>query len=116
MNVFVCNFQVSVPTGYKTKADLVILEKEYEGTFTCDVHYSGKINVVLRNKEKSGTLTVDVTDVFNEDNGFTVEDDVSTFTFHGSCKCRYGIEQSVKLTQEKIKGFHSKLENGFEDI
>lgn len=113
--VWAVDNQVSVPSGYKTKADLVIVEKEYAGTFTMAVHYSGQINVVIRSKNSTGTFSVDVTDIFDEENGFTVNDDVATFICQGSCKCRYGVEQSVKLTQEKIPGFR-KLENGIEEI
>lgn len=103
--------QVSVPSGYKTKADLVILEKEYEGHFTRAIHYSGSINVMIQGKDNSGTMTADVTDIFDRDAGFQVENGVSTFICEGACKCRYGVEQSVKLTQSQIT---QDLENGIE--
>jgi len=98
--------QITVPPKFKTKADLVIKEEEYTSNFTTESKFEGKVHVTLRNKKDNTpitTLTSDVKQLFTGDKGFRVNKSGIYFITHGKCKCRFGIEQHVKLSQSKLE-------------
>lgn len=97
--------QISVPPKYKTKADLVLKEDEYTSHFKCETKFEGKIHVTLRSKRDNSpitTLTGDVRHIFRADQGFRVDKTGIYYVSQGRCKCRFGIEQHVKLSQTAI--------------
>ena len=99
--------QISVPPKFKTKADLVIKEDEYTSHFKTESKFEGKIHVTLRNKRDNTpitTVTGDVKQIFTGDKGFRVDKTGVYYVTIGKCKCRFGIEQHVKLSQSKITG------------
>ena len=96
---------VAVPPGYQTTADLVIREQEYNGHFFVKSKFAGKVHVSLRNKKDGSvltTLTGDVKHIFTPDKGFQVDKTGIYCITEGTCQCRFGIEQHVKLTQRAL--------------
>ncbi len=96
---------VAVPPGYQTTADLVIREQEYSGQFHVKSKFEGKVHVSLRNKKDNTvltTLTGDVKHIFTPDKGFQVDKSGIYCVTEGTCQCRFGIEQHVRLTQREI--------------
>ncbi|KAL3867645.1 hypothetical protein ACJMK2_040519 [Sinanodonta woodiana] len=97
--------QITVPPKFKTKADLVIKEDEYTSQFQTETKFEGKIHVTLRSKKDNSpitTLTGDVRHIFRVDQGFRVDKTGIYFVSQGKCKCRFGVEQHVKLSQTEI--------------
>jgi len=110
--------QIKVPKYHSTKADLVLKEDEYTSHFRCETKFEGKIHVTLRSKKDSSpltTLTADVKHVFRTEHGFRVEKNAVYYVSQGKCKCRFGIEQRVKLTQRALKKAGERKENGDKD-
>ncbi|XP_052243764.1 uncharacterized protein LOC127853347 isoform X2 [Dreissena polymorpha] len=98
--------QITVPPKYKTKADLVLKEDEYTSHFKCETKFEGKIHVTLRSKKDNTpitTITGDVRHIFRSDQGFRVDKTGIYYVSQGRCKCRFGIEQHVKLSQIALK-------------
>lgn len=105
---------IKVPSMYKTSAELVIFEDEFEGAFSIRTDFSGKVVVAVTNVRDNNcwvkTLEGDIDEIIRnevENNngvkaGFTRQDRIVSFTTNGRCRFRYGIEQHVKLSQEKI--------------
>ena len=97
--------QVRVPPMHKTTAALVIKEDEYNGNFTVRSQFMGKVHVTIRNRKDHSqltTITMKVEQVFTPDLGFQVDKSGVYCVTQGVCKCRYGIQQRVKLTQASI--------------
>jgi len=106
--------QISVPPKYRTKADLVLKEDEYTSHFKCETKFEGKIHVTLRSKRDNTpltTITADVRNIFRSDAGFRVDKTGVYFVSQGRCKCRFGIEQHVRLSQMAIKDIVDTDEN-----
>ncbi|GAB1597632.1 uncharacterized protein LOC115210375 [Argonauta hians] len=104
--VWTVDSEVSVPPGYRTRANLEIREEEYVGTFTSETRFQGLIHVNLRSKKDNSeikTMTIPVVDVFTADKGFRIEKKSSTFVNTGQCRCRFGIEQNLSLREEKLE-------------
>lgn len=98
--------QITVPPKFKTKANLVIKEDEYTSHFKTESKFEGKIHVTLRHKKDNTpitTLTTDVKKLFTGDKGFRVDKSGIYFITQGRCRCRFGIEQHVKLSQTKVQ-------------
>lgn len=96
--------QIEVPARSKTKAELVIKEDEYDGTFKVDTIIEGIINVKLRCKTSNDVKTVitcnDISELFTPDKGFIkLAQGKVKFVNMGRCFCRFGVEQKVDLTQ-----------------
>lgn len=107
--------QISVPSYHSTKANLVLKEDEYTSSFRCETKFEGKIHITLRSKKDNTpliTLTADVKHVFRAEHGFRVEKNAVYFTSQGRCKCRFGIEQRVKLTERALKKGSAEGEEG----
>ena len=99
--------QVKVPPQYRTKAALVIKEDEYKGSFSVKSKFEGKVHVTLRNKRDNSALTTitgTVKQIFTPQLGFQVDKSGIYCVTEGNCKCRYGIQQRVKLTQKALQG------------
>lgn len=97
--------QISVPPMFKTKAELIIKEDEYGGNFKTETKFEGRISVTLRNKKDNTpitTITGDVKQVFTADKGFRVDKTGIHLVTQGRCKCRFGIEQHVRLSQSAL--------------
>lgn len=101
-------FKVVVPPGFRTKADFVITEGNYVGTFKVDTVFDGKITVNLRDKRKHTVATFNIDnlrEVLKPEHGFKPLEGSTTgvvFTNEGVCSCSYGIEQKVELNEEKL--------------
>ena len=105
--------QISVPAKVKTRADLVLKEDEYTSHFKCETKFEGKVHVTLRNKKDNSpitTLTGDVRHIFRADNGFRVDKTGVYYISQGRCKCRFGIEQHVKLSQTKVEDIEAETD------
>ena len=97
--------QITVPPKFKTKADLVIKEESYTSHFKTESKFEGRIHVTLRSKKDNSpitTLETGVKELFTSDKGFRVDKTGVYYVSQGSCKCRFGIEQHVKLTQSAL--------------
>ncbi|XP_022303844.1 uncharacterized protein LOC111111269 isoform X1 [Crassostrea virginica] len=97
--------QITVPPKFKTIADLVIKEDEYASHFKTESKFEGKVHVTLRNKKDNtplATITGDVKQIFTPDKGFRVDKTGVYFVTIGKCKCRFGIEQHVHLSQSEL--------------
>lgn len=97
---------VSVPPGYETKAELVIKENKFSEDFEEKVVFEGRVVVTYvdrKTKEHVETVSVKVGNVFTSEHGFK-KDNLKrpTFTVIGTCKCHYGMQQEVTLTESKI--------------
>lgn len=102
-------FQVIVPPGTRTTADLVITEDEYDGKFRVETVFSGSITVRLRDKRDGSEVYVikmiDLSRVFTPEYGFQPvagQPGAVCFINEGQCHCHFGIGQQVVLRQEKI--------------
>ncbi|XP_041358112.1 uncharacterized protein LOC121374995 [Gigantopelta aegis] len=95
------NSQIIVPKQSCTKADLVIREDNFDGHFTLRTKLEGKVVYTVWDKKKnhlsSGRL--DVKNIFKSCKSFQVENGVVYFTSEGNCKCRFGVEQKMNLTE-----------------
>ncbi|XP_050400176.1 uncharacterized protein LOC126817338 [Patella vulgata] len=105
--------QITVPAGFITQADLVIKEDSFTGDFKSETKFDGKIHVALRSRKDNSVInniTGRVQDIFTKGKGFKVDKTGCYFTTIGKCKCRFGVEQHVKLSQKRIS-----VEEGNED-
>ncbi|KAM3183985.1 hypothetical protein ACTXT7_009266 [Hymenolepis weldensis] len=99
---------VVVQPGHRTKADLVITEGNYKGTFKIDTLFEGVISVIPRDKKNKPVTLITVsklTDFLKPENGFQPvpnKPGAVIFTNEGICKCSYGIEQHVELKEESL--------------
>ncbi|XP_005104905.1 uncharacterized protein LOC101857969 [Aplysia californica] len=94
---------ILVPPGYETKAELVIKENDYNGDFEELVTFEGRVMVTYEHKktrEHITTISENVRKLFDSRLGFK-KDELGrpTFRVKGTCKCRFGMEQDVKLTE-----------------
>uniref|UniRef100_A0A0B7A713 Uncharacterized protein n=1 Tax=Arion vulgaris TaxID=1028688 RepID=A0A0B7A713_9EUPU len=98
--------EISVPPGYQTKAELVIKEDSFNGEFQVLTTFEGKVVVTYetkKNKEHVSTVQVNLAKLLDRKKGFTIDEHKRpTFTVKGVCKCRFGVEQNVKLTESVI--------------
>ena len=112
--VWSVDYQISVPPKHKTKVDLALNEDEFTSHFKCETKFEGKVHVTLRNKKDNTpitTLTGDVRHIFRADQGFRVDKTGIYYISQGRCKCRFGIEQHVKLSQVALKDCKDSDEN-----
>jgi hypothetical protein len=98
--------EIVVPPGYQTKAELVIREDNFNGDFVTPCVFEGKILVTYENKatkEHITTITASVNKLFDVKKGFVIDElKRPVFSVKGVCKCRFGVEQNVKLTETII--------------
>ncbi|XP_014663649.1 PREDICTED: uncharacterized protein LOC106806281 isoform X2 [Priapulus caudatus] len=102
--------EVPVPANTQTRAELVLEEDEYVGTFTQTRCLEGELHVAIRShKDQSLLATVhgDVCDILDGVKGFRIErSDAGAgkvyFETKGKVKCRYGIRQHLKMSQMPI--------------
>ncbi|KAL5015701.1 hypothetical protein ScPMuIL_005290 [Solemya velum] len=98
--------QISVPSLSATKAELVIKEDSYTSNFKTETRFKGLIHVTLYNKKDRTpitTLTVTAEEALGKDKRFRTDKNGVYLISQGSCKCRFGVEQNVRLSQSKIK-------------
>ncbi|XP_064607342.1 uncharacterized protein LOC135471865 [Liolophura sinensis] len=98
--------QITVPPMFKTTAKLVIKEDEYNGHFKTESKFAGKVHVTLRSKKDNTiltTITGTAKQIFTADKGFRVDKTGVHHVTTGVCRCKFGIEQHVKLSQSKIE-------------
>ncbi|KAK3801853.1 hypothetical protein RRG08_048440 [Elysia crispata] len=96
---------ITVPPGFQTKAELVIKEDNYDGQFEVPCFFEGTILVTYENKRREhvGTVREHVKKIFAKQRGFTTDDQGRPkFIVKGCCKCRFGVEQSVNLTETPL--------------
>ncbi|KAK4468754.1 hypothetical protein MN116_007928 [Schistosoma mekongi] len=105
----ICTLKVIVPPGYRTRAELVITEDEYNGKFQVETIFEGSISVKLRDKKDGSVVSVivinDLSKLLNPKNGFYPVPNSSnavSFINEGFCHCHFGIGQRVELQEEKI--------------
>uniref|UniRef100_A0A0V0J8B5 Uncharacterized protein n=1 Tax=Schistocephalus solidus TaxID=70667 RepID=A0A0V0J8B5_SCHSO len=101
--------QIVVPPGYRTKADLVITEDEYDGHFRAETIFEGSICVLVKDKKDGSVLCPvvinDLTKVLTPQYGFMPVKDIRgavSYVNEGRCFCSYGVGQRVDLTETKI--------------
>ncbi|CAL1544331.1 unnamed protein product [Lymnaea stagnalis] len=95
--------EIVVRPGYQTKAELIFTEDDFNGDFEVLTSFEGKVIVTYENKKNKDhilTVTESVSKIFNSKNGFSKDSDGRpTFLVKGVCKCRFGVEQSVNLSE-----------------
>lgn len=101
--------EVVVPPGYRTKADLVITEDEFDGKFRVETIFEGVVTIRLRDKRDGSaiyTLVVnDLSKALKPEHGFYPvpnQPGAVAFINEGYCHCHYGISQRVDLHQEQL--------------
>ncbi|CAH8863465.1 unnamed protein product [Trichobilharzia szidati] len=107
--IWTLDTEIVVPPGYRTRAELVITEDEYNGKFQVETVFEGTISVKLRDKKDGSIVSVvvinDLSKVLNSKHGFyQVPNSTGAVSFinEGSCHCHFGIGQRVELHEEKI--------------
>ncbi|EFO23923.1 LIN-24 Like family member [Loa loa] len=102
---------IEVPPLCETVAELVILEDNQTRNFVMDSRISGRIIVTVTNlKENNNLVTIiegKMADIIRgianySALGFTVKDDIVSYTTKGTCKFKYGVEQIVKLREHPV--------------
>uniref|UniRef100_A0AAF5PJR3 LIN-24 Like family member n=2 Tax=Wuchereria bancrofti TaxID=6293 RepID=A0AAF5PJR3_WUCBA len=102
---------IKVPPLCETVAELVILEDNQTRNFAVDSRISGRVIVTVTNlKENNSLITIiegKVADIIRgianySALGFTIKDDIVTYTTKGICKFKYGVEQIVKLKEHPL--------------
>ncbi|GFN94125.1 Lin-24 (twenty-four) like [Plakobranchus ocellatus] len=96
---------ITVPPGFQTKAELVIKEDNFNGEFEVPCYFEGTIVVTYENKKREHVATVrdHVKKFFKNQQGFTTDEKGRPmFKVRGCCKCRFGVEQSVRLTETPL--------------
>uniref|UniRef100_A0A915Q1S0 Uncharacterized protein n=1 Tax=Setaria digitata TaxID=48799 RepID=A0A915Q1S0_9BILA len=102
---------ILVPPLCETVAELVILEDNQTRNFTVDSRISGRVIVTVTNlKENNSLVTIiegKLSDIIRSIAnypalGFTVKDDIVSYTTKGACKFKYGVEQIVKLKEQPV--------------
>ncbi|KAM3728728.1 Dual-specificity RNA methyltransferase RlmN [Dirofilaria immitis] len=102
---------IKVPPSSETIAELIILEDNQVRNFVMDSRISGRIVVTVTNlKENNNLVTIiegKIADIIRgianySALGFTVKDDIVSYTTKGTCKFKYGVEQIVKLKEHAI--------------
>ncbi|KAM3726783.1 GDSL esterase/lipase [Dirofilaria immitis] len=105
---------VRVPSLCETVAELIILEDHQTRKFTIENRMSGRIIVTVTNiKDNNSLVTIiegKIADIIRgltncSSLGFTIENDVVSFTTKGICKFKYGVEQKVKITEHAIRKY-----------
>jgi len=103
---------IKVPPKHRTSAELLIYEDAFEGSFTVRSEFSGKVHVSVTNMKDNNSFVKsiegDVEQIVKREldnglKGFTTDKGVVSFMTKGRCSFHYGIEQHVKISQEKIK-------------
>lgn len=102
---------IKVPARHKATAELVMFEDEFEGTFSVKTDFSGSILVSVTNIKDNNSFVKSIEgDLYQimerESNnglkGFTVNKGIISYITTGRCLFRYGIEQHVTVSQEKL--------------
>lgn len=103
---------IQVPSLYQTTAELVISEDEFQGNFAIRTDVSGKVLVTVTNIRENNcflkSLTGDIDEIVGAEinglKGFTIDrqNHMVSFTTNGRCHFRYGIEQHIQVSQEKL--------------
>ena len=102
---------IKVPPRTKMTAELVIFEDEFEGVFSVRTDFSGKVHVSVTNQKDNNSFVKSIDGDLEQivkresDNGlkgFTVDRGVVSYVTNGRCCFRYGIEQHVIITQQKL--------------
>ncbi|KAF5404265.1 hypothetical protein PHET_02193 [Paragonimus heterotremus] len=101
--------EVVVPPGYRTRAELVITEDEYDGRFCVETVFEGTVSIRLRDKRDGSMIYPlvinDLTQVLTPEHGFhpiPKQPGAVGFTNEGHCHCHFGIGQQVALQQMKL--------------
>ncbi|CAH8587945.1 unnamed protein product [Heterobilharzia americana] len=107
--IWTLDTEIVVPPGYRTRAELVITEDEYNGKFQVETIFEGSISVKLRDKKDGSVVSVvvinDLSKLLNSKHGFhPIPNSTGAVSFinEGSCHCHFGIGQRVELHEEKI--------------
>lgn len=94
---------VKVPPRTNTTMELVVDEKEYDGSFEAKVSLSGKVVIIIYKGDCELTRIVakKFNDILKKNYGFEYDHDAKRvfYKLEGSCLCRKGIQQSIKLSE-----------------
>lgn len=102
---------INVPPFCETIAELVILEDCQTRSFSVDNCISGRVVVTVTNlKENNSLVTIiegKMADIIrgvanHSALGFSIKDDIVSYTTKGTCKFKYGVEQIVKLRERPV--------------
>lgn len=105
---------VRVPPLCETVAELVILEDHQTRKFSIESRLFGRIIVTVTNlKDNNSLVTIiegKIADIIrglanHSSIGFTVQNDVVSYTTKGICKFKYGVEQKVKITEHVVRKY-----------
>lgn len=83
----------------ETKAELVVQEDEYRGTFEIKSYFYGEIRIKLY-KDSQEILTIefaDLEDLFTREKGFQKDARGLYRITRGECRARFGVSQKVEL-------------------
>lgn len=102
---------IKVPPKHKTIAKMVVKEKEFNGTFKMSVSVSGRVIVSFANLKDNNNFIHscegDISEVLGKNtgkSGYKIEGKKAIFAVEGKTAFRFGVEQRVKIDQEKLSG------------
>lgn len=108
---------IKVPPRFRTTAELVVFEDSFQGNFSVRSDVSGKVLVSVTNSRDNNSFVKSIDEGYivdiirrevenNRLKGFTFDGGgqhgVVSYVTRGRCSFRYGIEQHVQLSQEKL--------------
>lgn len=103
---------IKVPPKFRTTAELVVFEDSFQGNFSVRSDVSGKVLVSVTNSRDNNSFVKsidgDVLEIVRREvennglKGFGFDAGVVSYVTRGRCSFRYGIEQHVQLSQEKL--------------
>jgi hypothetical protein len=105
---------IRVPPMTRTSAELVVYEDTFDGNFSVRSDVSGKLLVSVMNLRDNNnflkSIEGDIIEIIRRETennglkGFTFDSTqgVITYVTRGRCSYRYGIEQHVQLSQQKL--------------
>ncbi|XP_013393075.1 uncharacterized protein LOC106169612 [Lingula anatina] len=104
---------IKVPAKTKITAEMQVKEAEYQGKFELKTYIRGRFEVVLsKNGCHLGTIKgSNLKKVFTKEHGFKEDAAGVYIVTRGTCHFRYGIEQNLRLYEEKLPGWEDLKRN-----
>lgn len=103
---------VKVKGNHKTTAELTINEDQFQSTFVVKTKLSGKVLVNITNRKDNNafvkSIEGDIAEIVKKEisdsglQGISVDKHTVTYVTKGKCNMRYGIEQHVNLSEERL--------------
>ncbi|XP_059155267.1 uncharacterized protein LOC131940584 [Physella acuta] len=98
--------RLEVEPGHSIRVEMVVQEDMYDGDFEMLTTFDGVVIVTYydkKNNEVIDSFQDVVSSIFTPDKGFLMDNrNRPTFLVKGRCKCRYGVEQFVRVRESNV--------------